>query len=185
MTLQFAILGLLTYAPMNGYYLKKIFDSSVNYFWAASLSQIYRELAALEKKGFVISTIQQQDDRPDKKIYSLTAAGEEAFTNWLLDFPEIAVTPKRDEFSLRIFFGSKLGKAGLKKQFEWFLKERENYKRVMTDNKNLINEISQKLGASLQPQEMCIRFVAKRAQMTNQVLIEWARECIKELEESD
>jgi PadR family transcriptional regulator, regulatory protein AphA len=182
MTLQFAILGLLTYAPMNGYFLKKLFDSSVNYFWAASLSQIYRELAALEKKGFVTASILQQDDRPDKKIYTITVAGEKAFNEWLVNFPDVAVGPRRDEFSLRIFFGSKLGNAELKKQFVRFVEERENFKKIMTENKKLINEIAKQLGTPAPAKEMSMRFIAKRALMTNQVLIEWAQECIQELD---
>jgi PadR family transcriptional regulator, regulatory protein AphA len=184
MTLQFAILGLLTYAPMNGYNLRKIFDSSVNYFWSARLSQIYRELAALEKKGYVLSSIQLQDDRPDKKIYSITAAGERAFMDWLVNFPEVSLPPKRDEFTLRIFFGSKLEKTELRRQFEQFVEERENFKRIMTENKKLINEVADTLKMPLQTSAMSMRFIARRAQMTNQVLVEWARECIKEIDEA-
>ena len=50
MSLSHAILGLLTYRPLTGYGLKKIFDKSISHVWAASLSQIYRELSALKKK---------------------------------------------------------------------------------------------------------------------------------------
>jgi PadR family transcriptional regulator, regulatory protein AphA len=183
MTLQFAILGLLTYAPMNGYYLKKIFSSSVNYFWTASLSQIYRELAVLEKKGYVVSSIQEQDDRPDKRIYTLTEAGEKAFSDWLINFPDELVTPKRDEFSLRIFFGSRLGKERLKKQFERFVEERKNFNTIMSENKNMINDAVKKISYAQPTEDFCIRFVAKRALMTNQVLIQWAEDCIKELDQ--
>ena len=103
MSLQYGILGLLNYAPMTGYNLKKLFDESVNNIWEASLSQIYRELGTLEKNGLVTSQIEQQDDRPDKKIYSISEEGKIAFSEWLVNFSDKFISPKRDEFMLRIF----------------------------------------------------------------------------------
>lgn len=40
MSLSYGLLGLLNYFPMSGYDLKKIFDDSINFFWAAQTSQI-------------------------------------------------------------------------------------------------------------------------------------------------
>jgi DNA-binding PadR family transcriptional regulator len=189
MSLQNAVLGILTYSPMNGYYLRRIFDKSINYSWTASLSQIYRELGVLEKKGYVASSIQQQDDRPDKRIYSITEEGRKAFNEWLTDFPETFSAPKRDEFMLRIFFGSKIEKAELIKQFKRFIQEREAFKEIMAEGKETIKEMSKTMkkktdGLSMVREELYWRFIAKRALMTNQVLIDWAEECINELENS-
>lgn len=64
MSLPHAILGLLTYQPMTGYDLKQVFDTSINHFWSAHQSQIYRELAALESKGQVTSQIEPQEGTP-------------------------------------------------------------------------------------------------------------------------
>ena len=189
MSLQYAVLGILTYSPMNGYYLRKIFDKSINYSWTASLSQIYRDLGALEKKGYVSSSIQQQDDRPDKKIYSITEDGIRAFNKWLTEFPETFSSPKRDEFTLRIFFGSKIGNTELVKQFKKFIEERENFKMAMDEGKKAIFEMSKAMKnnstiSSMDKDELYWHFIAKRALMTNEVLISWAKECIKELEDS-
>lgn len=187
MSLQHALLGILTYSPMNGYYLKKIFDKSINYSWTASLSQIYRELGALEKKGCVTSFIQQQDDRPDKKIYSITSDGEKMFNEWLIAYPETFSSPKRDEFMLRMFFGSKIGSDELVTQLKRYIVERENFKRVMSDGKEKIIEMGKimkkvKNESFMDNDKLYWRLIAKRALMTNQVLIDWARECIEELE---
>lgn len=189
MSLQYAVLGILTYSPMNGYYLGKIFDKSINYSWTASLSQIYRDLGSLEKKGYVSSNIQQQDDRPDKKIYSITEDGIRAFNEWLTDFPETFSSPKRDEFALRIFFGSKLEPTELIKQFKKFIEERENFNTAMDEGKKTISEMNKVIKnnptiASMEKDELYWHFITKRALMTNQVLISWAKECIKELEDS-
>ena len=47
MSLEFAILGFLSYHPSTGYDLKKMFDVSIRHFWPADQSQIYRTLARL------------------------------------------------------------------------------------------------------------------------------------------
>jgi DNA-binding PadR family transcriptional regulator len=183
MSLQYGILGLLNYAPMTGYNLKKLFDESVNNIWEASLSQIYRELGTLEKNGLVTSQIEQQDDRPDKKIYSISEEGKIAFGEWLVNFSDKFISPKRDEFMLRIFFGAQLGKAKMKKQFQRFIDDRKKAFELIDGKKDLLD-----IGKAIKKDQLsaeeilCIKFVIKRAQMTNRMLVEWAEECIKELE---
>lgn len=200
MTLRYAILGLLTYAPMNGYYLKKIFDTSINHFWSANLSQIYRELGALEHKGFVRSKVLPQDDRPDKRIYCITDEGKKAFAGWLEEFPETSVTPKRDEFMVRIFFGSKLDKEKLIGQFQKFIDEREkgklyiealqNESKTYSGLKNAdkkLSEFEKSLKErcddfSFEKEMPYWSFTLKRAVYTSDASIKWAKECIRELE---
>jgi DNA-binding PadR family transcriptional regulator len=188
MSLQNAILGILTYSPMNGYYLRKVFDESVNYAWTASLSQIYRELGILEKNGYVRSSIEEQDDRPDKKIYSITEEGKKSFVDWLTHFPEEFSFPKRDGFMLRIFFGSQLEKAELIKQFKKFIAERESFKQFMSEGKDTVKKMSKIMKTDILPwmeeNELYWKFTVRRALMTNQILIDWAQECIGELEAS-
>jgi len=185
MSLQFGILGLLNYAPMTGYTLKKLFDESVNNIWTASLSQIYRELGSLEKNEFVSSCIEQQDDRPDKKIYSITEEGKKAFKTWLSDFPDKFISPKRDEFMLRIFFGAQLGKSEMKKQLQRFIEDRKKAFKIIEEKVKIsdMGKAISKEKMSISDEELfCISLVIKRAQMTNKILIQWAEESIQELE---
>jgi len=70
-----ALLGLLNHRPMAGYDLKRIFDDPMEFFWAAQMSQIYRELNKLEEKGLVKSKVESQEKRPDRKVYHLTKEG--------------------------------------------------------------------------------------------------------------
>ena len=44
MTLEYAILGLLSWKPFSGYDLKKIFSDSPIYYWSGNNNQIYRTL---------------------------------------------------------------------------------------------------------------------------------------------
>ena len=48
--LKHGILGLLNYGDMTGYEIREVFNKSLNFFWQAQSSQIYRELRTLEKK---------------------------------------------------------------------------------------------------------------------------------------
>lgn len=83
MTLEFAILGFLNYQPLTGYDLKKVFDRSIRHFWHADQSQIYRTLSRLTEEKLVEVEIQEQMERPDRKVYSITPAGREKLRDWL------------------------------------------------------------------------------------------------------
>lgn len=83
MSLEYAILGFLTYGPSTGYDLKRAFDSTVWHFWTADQSQIYRTLNRLGTQGYLRHELVEQEERPDRKIYSLTDAGREEFLRWL------------------------------------------------------------------------------------------------------
>ena len=85
MSLEYAILGFLNYRPLSGYDLKKVFDNSVRHFWPADQSQIYRTLARLAEKGLVEQEVFRGVDRPDRKEYRITPAGQEALHTWLLN----------------------------------------------------------------------------------------------------
>ena len=85
MSLEYAILGFLNYRPLSGYDLKKVFDNSVRHFWPADQSQIYRTLARLAEHGYVAQETYRGVDRPDRKEYRITPAGQEALHAWLLN----------------------------------------------------------------------------------------------------
>jgi PadR family transcriptional regulator AphA len=184
MSLQYAILGLLSYRQMTGYDLKKMFDDSINNFWAASLSQIYRELGTLENKGYLTSEIVKQNDRPDKRIYGITDGGRYAFREWIRNFPEKLSKEKRDEFTLRIFFGSNLTKEELIFQFRRFKEE----KLRQLEEINYFYQISDQYVRDMElfnGEEIYWKFILRRAFLTVEMSIGWADECIMELEKKE
>ena len=81
--LKHGILGLLNYKSMSGYDVMSVFRDSLNFFWSAKTSQIYRELQGLKEKGFVSDQLVKQSGKPDKKLFSITEAGIEEFKTWL------------------------------------------------------------------------------------------------------
>lgn len=116
MSLNFAILGFLHYQPLSGYDLKKLFDSTVRHFWYADQSQIYRTLEKLLKDGYVEHETVVQDTRPDRKVYSLTASGRQAFAAWLQGpFPQ---QPPKSGPLVQIFFSAQLSDEVMIQRFE-------------------------------------------------------------------
>lgn len=83
MSLKYALLAMLDFEKSSGYGLAKRFDKSMGFFWTASFQQIYRELHKLEKEEFVKSEAIAQMGKPDKNIYEMTTAGEQALQTWM------------------------------------------------------------------------------------------------------
>lgn len=116
MSLDFAILGFVSYLPLTGYELKKIFDKSVRHFWTADQSQIYRTLAQLTAEGLVEMQVVEQEDRPDRKVYSITPRGREALQDWVVG-PFSGGEP-RNAILLNTFFMGKCSDEQVLAKFE-------------------------------------------------------------------
>jgi PadR family transcriptional regulator AphA len=116
MSLEHAILGFLNYLPLSGYDLKKMFDTSVQHFWPADQSQIYRTLARLTEQGFVEMEIIHQEDRPDRKVYSITPPGREELQGWLKALPQ--EEPNRSPALVQVFFCGQLSDQEILAKFE-------------------------------------------------------------------
>ncbi len=107
MSLSHAILGLLQWRPMTGYELKTdYFDGSIAHFWPADQAQIYRTLDKMTEQGWVESQIEYQEDRPNRKIYTLTDAGRTELARWLTTFQPLPVN--REPFLIQLFFANQL-----------------------------------------------------------------------------
>ncbi len=104
MSLKHGLLGILDCGDMTGYELDRVFRDSLAFFWHAQTSQIYRELSVMEGLGWLSSTIVPQADRPNKKVYSLTAAGREELLRWLRTDQTADDFNTKNPFLMRLFF---------------------------------------------------------------------------------
>jgi DNA-binding PadR family transcriptional regulator len=91
---------------MTGYELKQFFDSSVQHFWNAELSQIYPTLKGLEELGYVEKHVEVQESRPNRKVYEVTQPGRDEFVRWVRE-PQ-PPSDLRDPFLIKIFFGTEV-----------------------------------------------------------------------------
>lgn len=89
MSIKFAILGFLSWTPLTGYDLKKLFEESAAFHWSGNNNQIYKALVELHNEGLVTLEVQQQTDHPPRKIYTITEAGLAALRQWVLSAPEL------------------------------------------------------------------------------------------------
>ena len=113
--LKYTLLGFLNYKPMTGYELKQRMDNSTTHFWHAKLSQIYTTLKALEEEGQVTSSVEEQADRPDKRIYTITPAGQADLHRWLAQ-PVTELSPKKETLVLKLFFSAQLERETILRQ---------------------------------------------------------------------
>jgi|WetSurMetagenome_2_1015567.scaffolds.fasta_scaffold491123_1 PadR family transcriptional regulator, regulatory protein AphA len=88
-TIQYALLGLLSWKPLSGYDLKKIISESDLFYWSGNNNQIYNSLVPLHQDGLVSQQVEYQESLPAKKIYTITAKGEEALQAWVFSEPEL------------------------------------------------------------------------------------------------
>ena len=111
MSLKHALLGFLDYTPMTGYELKQCFDQSIRHFWNANLSQIYPALSRMAEEGLLTVEVEYQEDRPNRKVYTITDAGCEELQRWLQE--PIDLPPMRVAFLIQVFFGRRFEKEGI------------------------------------------------------------------------
>ncbi len=83
MSLKFVLLTLLDRKPATGYDIVREFDDAIGYFWNASHQQVYRELGSMTDSKLLKFKQIKQDDKPDKKLYSLSITGKKALQAWL------------------------------------------------------------------------------------------------------
>jgi DNA-binding PadR family transcriptional regulator len=84
MSINFAILGILSCKSMTGYDLKKIIQGSSFMHWSGNNNQIYKALTELLDKGLVTNVVKHQESSPTKKIYTITSEGLAALKEWVL-----------------------------------------------------------------------------------------------------
>ncbi len=175
--LKHGILGLLNYHPMTGYEIMLVFRDSLQFFWSAQTSQIYRELQTLEAKGWVRKTLVPQQSKPDKNIYTITAEGRDELLRWLSD-GELGLN-SRSGILMKVFFLGERSREenihyfeGLKEYCNLFLRSLDAAQEHIGQYRDLIDE----RGRSAY-WEMTIDFGRRNMRM----YMEWAQCCIDRL----
>jgi len=101
---EYALLGFLEQSPAHGYELHQKLLEHLGEIWHTSLSQTYNILTRLEEHGFIQGTTQEQEKRPAKRRFRLSAAGKQRFEAWLTSISACSVRAIRVEFMTRLYF---------------------------------------------------------------------------------
>ncbi len=147
---------------------KTLFDEAINFIWQAELSPI-----------------EQQHDRPNKRVYSITESGRARFMEWLTAVPEQFLVPKRDEFMLRFFFGSLAGDDVMRRSLEQMLLHVRKAREALLEPMRIAarhpgDALMARADRACREDRYC-GFIKKRALMTYETMIRWAEECLAEL----
>jgi len=179
--LKHGILGLLNYYDLTGYEIMEAFRDSLNFFWNAQTSQIYRELQGLEQKGWVTKTVIPQQGKPDKNIFSITPEGKAELLLWL-DKDEFE-TASRNPLLMKVFFMGERSREENIRYFERLIADHEKLLESLTP----VPEYIEAYSAYLDDKEKALfwQMTVDYGRRNIQMCIDWAKDCIKRLEETD
>jgi DNA-binding PadR family transcriptional regulator len=96
MSLKYVLLGLLTQQPKHGYELKLEAERLLGGSAELNPGQLYPLLRKLAEQRLIAGERIEQEDRPDKRVFTLTEAGAHDLDQWLAE----PVLPKVDRTSL-------------------------------------------------------------------------------------
>jgi PadR family transcriptional regulator AphA len=171
---SYAILGLLTFGEMSGYDLTKFVDRSVGHFMTPAKSQIYSELRRLVALGWTTEREVPQRDRPNKRMYEITAEGRAALRSWLED-ADVEPESFKSPFMVRVFFGAHMSPGALARQIEEYRRQcQEELAELRHTEKHL----------KLMGEALFYPYLTLKAGLTHtRAAIRWADEALSALEE--
>lgn len=176
MSLPHVILTVLSTRDATGYDITKEFSASIGYFWKASHQQVYRELNKMAAGEWVTCTLEPQDGKPDRKVYSITQLGRTALSQW---FEQKTVHPTvRDEFSAKLAACAVQPSTELRIQLEELIEES---KRLVAHYKEIEAAYYATPNTLTKPQRL-ERLTLRRNIFSRQAWIDWAEEALVELE---
>lgn len=129
--MEYLLLGLLLLSPMTGYELQRFIRNHLSLICSHSAGSVQNALAKLEREGKITARDTSAGRRP-KKLFTITQAGQSAFSAWIAR-PMQAGKGKNMELS-RLFF------AGLARPEERLAAVRD-YIRQMEEIRDVLRAI--------------------------------------------
>src|SRR5262245_10225377 len=83
MSVKYVLLGLLTRQPCYGYELRREAEQLLGRGADLNPGQLYPLLRKLADHGLIIGKRIEQEDRPDKRVFTLTDVGASDLQTWL------------------------------------------------------------------------------------------------------
>lgn len=124
MSLKYTVLGFLKNSPKTGYDLQKKIEETISHFWPSTQSQIYRTLNEMSKESLIVSEIEYQNEKPNKKVYTITEKGLEELKQWLSE-PHNAQS-HRNQLLVQLFFSNGIDKETIIFNLNHYKREMEN-----------------------------------------------------------
>lgn len=168
--MRLPLLALLARGPAHGYELKQDLEKLLGSAYPQpNVGQIYVTLGRLEKAGLIAGEDVEQTSRPNKRIYQLTEAGQEAVLAW---FEDTTDEPRvRDEFFMKLALATPSGMAD---RIALINKQRRRYLNTMRD--------LSKLSTAEDVDNRIAQLLIEGAMLHLQADLDWLERCQEELE---
>lgn len=170
MSLKYALLASLSQESRTGYELANDMEGNIGLFWQATHQQIYKELADLLEDGLLTDKTIKQDDKPDKKIYSVTKKGLSDLKEWI--GKESKLYPTKDELLIKIFVGHLVEKDVIEKEL---IRLRTHYQNRLKRFTNIEKQHFSSMGA-MSFKMKCKYLTLKRGIRFSRAWISWIDE---------
>ncbi|MEV4093400.1 PadR family transcriptional regulator [Streptosporangium saharense] len=164
-----SLLALLAKEPAHGYELKQALEQIFGRAYPPpNIGQIYVTLGRLEKDGLVRAVDVEQSNRPNKKVYYLTAAGRDALDVWV---DEPTEGPRiRDEFFMKLVLAPMTGIAD---RMALINRQRRHYLGLMRD----LNELADRTDR----EDYVALLLIEGAMLHLQADLDWLERCQEDL----
>ncbi|MET8004104.1 PadR family transcriptional regulator [Nonomuraea glycinis] len=163
------LLALLAKEPAHGYELKQALEQTFGSAYPSpNIGQIYVTLGRLEKDGLIRAVDVEQSNRPNKKVYYLTAKGRDVLTLWV---DEPTEGPRvRDEFFMKLVLAPL---TGISDRMALINRQRRHYLSLMGDLNALLDET--------EPDDRVATLLIEGAMLHLQADLEWLERCQEDL----
>ncbi len=163
------LLALLAKEPAHGYELKQALEQTFGSAYPSpNIGQIYVTLGRLEKDGLVRAVDVEQSNRPNKKVYYLTAEGRDVLTEWVEEPTE---GPRvRDEFFMKLVLAPL---TGISDRMALINRQRRHYLALMRDLNDLLERTD--------PRNRVATLLIEGAMLHLQADLDWLQRCQEDL----
>ncbi|TAK89794.1 MAG: PadR family transcriptional regulator [Aquabacterium sp.] len=179
MSLSHALMTSLLEKSSSGYDLARRFDKSIGFFWRATHQQIYRELARMEKAGWISSEAAPDGGRTRKRIYEVLDAGRAELERWVREPAE--PQDQRDELMVRMRADAVIGPLGLEAEIQ----RRMAQHAVKLQAYRLIEARDFPADKTLTREARIQHLILKTGIMYEMGWLNWSKEALKVLQETD
>ena len=164
-----AVLALLAIeGEQSGYDLLKLVSTAIAHVWSPAKTQLYAVLPRLERDGFATARSVTQANKPDKRLYKISASGRRALREWLAE-----VVPGNAElFYLKAFLGGLMERDTLIAHYEQFARDQQ----ARLDELRAIEPTNTRRG-----HDYFFYFLLRHGIERAEQSVRWAEECVREL----
>ena len=181
MSLRYGLLGILYVESMTGYQLDKEFKEAYDYIWRSNTSQIYSELGKMEQDGWLTSVRIIQDEKPNRRVYSITEKGRAELLEWLSN-PEVdvkATLTAKNAFMLRVVFAGYMDKEDALKLLHSFRNLKLSYNTPLIGIREAIDRDEPNYDSNL---TMFWKIAVLHGEIMNEASLKWVEQAIKIVE---